>query len=419
MYVDGGFSYGTEADILPGQMAYWAGNGGTVTAHTYAEGKYNLTYTSAGDWFGVQIFYKLPYAVAGDTYAVSTTITSDAAGDITIDGTVHTLVAGENAVNFNVNQGAGATIDMQLGVIAGTKLGGTAFSFTAPVIYDTTAGAKYNEVKFVNDATTVKDIQVKDGKFVVAPADPTPATGYLFAGWYNGAVEFNATAAVSASATYAARFIAEADATKYIVTFMNGTTTLGTAKVIEGKKVSVPSFDYGFGKAAWKWYKEAAFTTEWNLDSDVVNADTTLYVKLRVATPANWINAQDAGFKLPASAITIGDNGEAVVKFNGWGADPYYVQINFLNIPVGTAGTNYRISFTYKINAEGGDAQIYDTASKGTVSLPMATAWSTLTMDFAGGALAAENKLTFELGKLALNTAVDFELSDVALSAVA
>ena len=40
-------------------------------------------------------------------------------------------------------------------------------------------------------------------------------------------------------------------------------------------------------------------------------------------------------------------------------------------------------------------------------------------MDFAGGVLAASNKLTFELGHIALNTAVDFELSDVTLSTIA
>jgi hypothetical protein len=419
MYVDGAFGFGTESEILPGQMVYWAGNGGTVTSHTYAEGKYTLAYSSTGDWYGVQVFYKLPYAVAGDTYDVAMTVNSDVAGDITIGGTVHSLVAGANALHFGVTQGAGATIGIQLGTVAGSKLGGAAFSFTAPVINDTTAGASYHEVKFVNDTATLKDIQVKAGKLVTAPVDPTPATGYVFLGWFNGTTEFNASSAVTAATTYTAKFIAEADAVRYTVTFMNGATSLGTVQVIKGRKITLPNLDYGFGKTAWKWYKEAALTNEWALDSDVVTADITLYVKLRVATPANWINAADAGFKLPDSAITIGDNGEAIVKFNGWGADPYYVQINFNGIPVGITNTNYRISFTYKVNAEGGDAQIYDTASKGTVTLPTATSWNTLSMDFAGGVLAASNKLTFELGHIALNTAVDFELSDVTLSTIA
>jgi hypothetical protein len=321
-YADDTFVFAGESAEGTGRFVYWAGNGGTVSSATKANGKYTLAYKAAEQWYGVQIFYKLPYAESGDTYKVNWAMTSDVAGNITINSTVYALIAGDNNLTFTVSQAASSTLSVQLGVNTGNSvLGGASLSFALPTIYDTTAGATYNEVKFVNDTTTVKDIQVKNGKTVAAPEDPTPATGYIFDGWYNGTAEFNAKTAVTTAATYTAKFLAEADATKYTVTFMNGTTSMETVSIIKGKKVTVPAtLSYPFGNTAMAWYKEAALTNVWDLDTDVVTADVSLYAKLKVTPSGTFMNTGDTAYKIPDADMTTNADGSLKVSgFAGWG----------------------------------------------------------------------------------------------------
>lgn len=430
-YADDNFALVSQDDLVAGELSYWAGNdfglGGTVSAHSKTNGTYSMTFTNGtANWWGIQVFYKLPFADAGDTYHVSMTFTSTVAGKVTFCGDAKDLVVGDNVFSKDLTQGGGksALVTFQLGADgAAATAWPTAgdISFKLPVVNDTTAGHVYHEVKFMNGETTLKDIQVKEGKKVAAPADPTPATGYVFDGWYDGTTEFDAAAAVSAAATYTAKFIAESEAAKYTVTFMNGTATLGTTQVLKGKKVVVPTLDFGFGKGLLAWYKEATLATAWNLDSDVVTADVTLYAKTRVATPNTWTN--DAAVNL-LDNVTVGTAGECVLSYHGWGATAYFVQLNFGPIPVGVANTNYKISITYKINIEGADVKISDDGHNyavigDAVTMTSTTDYVTKDFPFAGGVLSDTAKLTFELGAIAVNADYVLSIQDVTLSTVA
>jgi len=416
-YADDTFAFGGAGEAGTGRFVYWAGDGGSVASASKSAGVYHLNYSSTGQWYGIQAFYKLPYAASGDSYTIKMTLTSNVAGKITINGGAVNVIAGETVYEASFAQGTGNTIEMQLG-IDGTPLAGSTFSFSTPIIYDTTAGAKYHEVKFVNGATTVMDIEVKDGKTVTAPSDPTPADGYFFDGWYNGEAAFSAKDAVTAEATYTAKFLKESEATRYTVTFMGGSTVLGTAQIVKGKTVVVPSLAYPFGYTVETWYSDEGLTTVWNLDTGAVNGDLVLYGKLLVTPTSTYMAASDTGYKIPDINIAHNDDGSLKVSgFAGWAANKWDVQVNF-TVPTGTSGKTYTLSFEYKINGNGADAQIYDNATIGNVvTLTTTTSWTKASIVFAGGVLSSNNKLTFELGAIAGSVTVDFELANLTLVA--
>jgi hypothetical protein len=78
----------------------------------------------------MQIFYENPANEAGKTYKLTCTITSEAAGNIKINGQVIAIVAGENHIeitviedaNNNGNDAADASFALQCGTEAGTVL---------------------------------------------------------------------------------------------------------------------------------------------------------------------------------------------------------------------------------------------------------------------------------------------------------
>ena len=62
-------------------------------------------------------------------------------------------------------------------------------------------------VKFMNGETEVASVEVKDGETVAQADIPVaPVSDYVFYGWFNGEVEFDAAAAVTADVTYVAKF---------------------------------------------------------------------------------------------------------------------------------------------------------------------------------------------------------------------
>lgn len=64
-------------------------------------------------------------------------------------------------------------------------------------------------VKFMNGETEVASVEVKDGETVAQADIPVaPVSDYVFYGWFNGEVEFDAAAAVTADVTYVAKFSA-------------------------------------------------------------------------------------------------------------------------------------------------------------------------------------------------------------------
>lgn len=90
-------------------------------------------------------------------------------------------------------------------------------------------------VKFVDGDSVVKSASVKDGeKLEVSdiPSDPVKS-GCVFEGWFNGEVEFNASAVVSEDVTYAAKW-----ENYFTVRFVNGTQTIKVVNVKNGEKLS-------------------------------------------------------------------------------------------------------------------------------------------------------------------------------------
>ncbi len=417
-YVDDAFEFGGEgdADAKRGRFLYWAGDGGAVTSATKdIDGVYRLAYTTAGAWYGVQLFYKLPYATTGDLYHLTMTFHTDGAGPFRVNTEVFTFVVGDNLVDMDIPQGSGATLSIQLGEPTGGGLfGGHNLSFLAPVINDNTAGALYHKVEFYNGSALVKAIEVKDGNKVLAPSDPTPAEGYVFDGWYAGAVLFDPNGLVTFPVTYLAKFITEAEATKYTVTFKDGTADLGTAQILKGKVVTLPAtVDAPFGYAYLKWFTDVALTAEWHLATDVVTADLTLFGWKAVTPTSTFMNTNATGWRIPASNLANADDGALrVFGFNGWAGEAYVTQVNFEPAPIPEAGKTVTIGFDYKINADGADAQIYDNATLGNkVTLTTATDWVHATISYTD-VPTQSSKLTFELGALPA-VIVEFELTNI------
>jgi hypothetical protein len=400
-------------------MVYWNGDGGAVSAASVSERTFSLTYTSTGNWYGVQIFYKLPYAELNDSYAFDFSFTSDVAGGITVNGAKVTLAAA-TALDYKatIAQGAGDTISIQLGIDGTGVLAGKSFQMTVNSIKDNSATNVYYANNFVNGNEALKTIQVRSGKTVAAPADPTPATGKVFDGWYDGDTKWTADLAIDAAHTWTAKF-GDASSAK-TVTFMNGTSTLGTASVVSGQAVAIPStIAAPFGTAILGWYTDAALSSAYDLTTPVT-ADLTLYAKLGTQHTSVY---STGGFN--ALVVSRGTDGaEVFTNFTGAaGSNVWDNQINFAPIPVGEAGKNYKITFSYRVSAAGGDVKICDIgngyATVGVaVTLSVLADYQTVELPFSGAAFSANTEVTFELGKLA-SSANKLEILDFSLVEVA
>ncbi len=134
---------GTVAD--PGVWHFWndqnwCGSNVTVSsAHYDAEAdKATFTYSGATPacWFGMQLFYKNSANETGKTYKMTCTITSEVAGEVTINKQVVALVAGENTIELTVTEGA-ASFSLQCGnetagtVISANTISVSELTFTA------------------------------------------------------------------------------------------------------------------------------------------------------------------------------------------------------------------------------------------------------------------------------------------------
>lgn len=133
-------SAGVEGDATanPGKFIYWdckaeynLGADVAVSQAEYANGKATFAYTGGSNacWFGFQIFYKNAANQVGKNYKFTCTIESAVAGDITINGTVVSLVEGTNNVEIfyneaanNANNVTAASVSIQCGTSAGTAI---------------------------------------------------------------------------------------------------------------------------------------------------------------------------------------------------------------------------------------------------------------------------------------------------------
>jgi uncharacterized repeat protein (TIGR02543 family) len=149
----------------------------------------------------------------------------------------------------------------------GNKAGGT---FT--VTFNADGGAPAPAAQTVND-----------GGKVTAPAAMTK-NGYTFDAWYKEAAfttQWNfASDTVTANITLYAKWTQNPAGT-FTVTFNadGGTPTPADQAVADGGSVTAPAAMTKNGYTFDAWYKEAAFTTQWNFATDTVTADITLYAK--------------------------------------------------------------------------------------------------------------------------------------------
>lgn len=403
-YSDGTFEFnGTEQ---AGKFVYWAGDGGAVSSATYNSStkKYSLAYTTGWAWYGVQIFYKLPYQEATDLYDIEWVVNSTAAGNITVNGNVTTLAVGDNTISLsNVGPSANRTLNVQLGVDGAGVIGAGTLTFANPVVHDRTSNV-YHHITFANGETVLKGIQVKANRLVSAPADPAAPSGQVFAGWYDGNNKFDATQAVTAAHNYVARFINESEATKYIVTVFDGENTLGSVQVLEGSKVDLSSIEMPFAYEAAGYYKDVGFAEVFDPATEIINNNTDIYVKKQIMVTSSCYN-------MYSDYVTHLANGALQIQLTGWAQEVWKVQLNYV-LPAGTH--NYTINFNYSIDKAGADVQIYDNATKGNLVTLAVGNNQSATINY-NGALSDQNKLTFELGALPAETCT-FVLNSITLT---
>lgn len=415
-WADGTFGFAGQTDCKAGQVVYWAGDGGSVSSSVVEETTYSLAYSSTSNWYGVQIFGALPYATEGDSYRVSLSLTSDVAGDITVNGEVVTLEASTpKEVTYDVS-GTSSYINIQLGTNGGSPLAGATFAMTVNYVYDTTPNDYYG-VTFTSEETTLKDIPVRKGSTVTAPADPSKE-GYVFTGWQDGETKWNSTLTIDKEYNFVAQFTEASQVSNYKVTYVNALTNAEQSEEVVAGNIVKADLDYDFGYAAGKFYSDSALTTEIEIATYTPTADATVYY-VPYLTPSTWINSQDAGWSIASSYYSNDPaTGAWVLKdYNGWSSGTWAVQVNFTPVSqyCNDANKTYTISVDYNITATGGDVQVYDGATYGSVaSLSNASGKQTAAITFDGAvAGTGDNKLTFELGAI---TETTFTLSIYSIS---
>ncbi len=399
-FYDEGIINDGESTGAAGHMIYWFGEGAAVSNIERAEGtnEYSMTYTAGGQWWATQLFYKGLYQEAGDSYVVSLDLTSSVAGNITVAGQVLTMAANTTQTFIYDVKDTATLISIQLGENGKSVLGSGTFKMKVNGIYDTTADAKYHGVEFKVDGKVIKNLPVKDGKTVAAPADPTPDEGKIFDGWYNGETKWTETTTIIENTTFEAKF---SDAnTAHTVTLYNGSTVLGTVSVSNNNTVVLPdNIVYPFGYSAGKWYIDEGLTQEYDFTT-AVTADLNLYARLYI-TPTATFDGYNGWNPINSSALTNEEDGSLTLNYAAGLTVNYQLQVNF-TLPIGEAGKSYKVTAVSKISATGGDVQIYDTATIGELHQlgVNGTDYETTELIYQGGTLSAANKLTFELGAI-------------------
>ena len=414
---------GTEAQAgaNAGKWLYWAGDGGVMNSFTYnaATEQYTVDYSVGWAWYGVQLFYSLPYAQNGDVYKLRWNVESTVAGKITISGHQITLVEGQNFISIDLNQGNGSTISLQMGIDGQGIADNGVFKFSNPRIYDANTANVYRHVSFYQGNELLKDIYVKNGNTVSAP-DVTAPEGQLFAGFFDGETKYDSALVPNKDYTFVARFEIKTAENSREVTIMLGDEVLYRTDVFVGEKLILPSnLNYGFGRVLKNLYTNQACTTLFSLNS-AITEDITLYAKTQIAYEATYAHDGGLGYKIPNEWIINNADGSVTLKFNGWGSsEKWHIQANFdKSLIVGNVGERYRISFTYSINKAGADVQIYySNTGIDTHDLEVGDN-KTSAVTYDGGILTDDAKLTFELGGTPLDQETVFTLHDISIAKI-
>ncbi|MBQ9265781.1 MAG: InlB B-repeat-containing protein [Bacilli bacterium] len=417
------FVFGTEDASKRDKAAwkYWAGDGGNVAQHAYdpASDEYSVTYSVGWAFYGVQFFYTLPYAEAGENYKARWEIETDAAGTITVSGKQIALVVGKNVLDLDLTQGNGATVSVQLGYMDGTThvgMPGGTLKFKGIKIYDVDTTHVYQDVTFKDGSTVLRSIKVRDGKTVEAPEAPAKQN-LVFKNWTDGDVVYSDSLAITKAYNFTANYVEKSDATIKKVTLMLNGNKLTEVEVATGAVLVLPeNLNYGFGKGLAGLYRDAEFTQAFDL-STPINESMTLYCKTWVQFDSTYAHAEGLGWSIPTESLLHDADGGAVIKYHGWGSDGWHVQANFKNPPKGNDGQTVTINFTYSMNVAGGNSQVYDGEQKAQQTLEVGTRKAGV-LSYPGGTLNTDGdyKLTFEFGAIELDLEYEFTLHDISVT---
>ncbi len=149
-------------------------------------------------------------------------------------------------------------------------------------------------VKFMNGETEVASVEVKEGETVAQADIPVaPVSDYVFYGWFNGEVEFDAAAAVTADVTYVAKFSAvkaehigewrgegkdgNANAVAYVLTVTGETVSLkvGAAEAVAATDLAYNDsgeLTFKLGDEAYSfgmWYNYYICNADYSVNVDV------------------------------------------------------------------------------------------------------------------------------------------------------
>jgi len=156
------------------------------------------------------------------------------------------------------------------------------------VIGNTTLYAKWNinqyTVTFNSDSETTPSEQTVDhGNRVTEPA-AMARTGYAFGGWFIDAELTNQWIFANDAVTDNITLYAQWDINRYTVIFNanRGTPAPATQTIDHDGKVTEPAAMTRTGYTFDGWFKEAALTNQWNLTTDTVTTNITLYAKWKI-----------------------------------------------------------------------------------------------------------------------------------------
>lgn len=198
---------------------------------------------------------------------------------------------------------------------------------TDKVTQNITLYAKWAEetvtVSFDTDGgSSVAPVTVAKGGKVTAPANPTK-DGYLFDGWYKDSAKTQAwnfaTDTVSANTTIYAKWLEAVTAAFN----SNGGSPVDSVIVAKGSTITKPADPTRDGFVFDGWFKDEECTQAWNFETDVLNANTTLYAKWAEAMTVSFDS--NGGSAVASVAVRKGskvsapaDPTKTNVTFKGW-----------------------------------------------------------------------------------------------------
>ena len=407
----------TETGVATGQMVLWTEANSTISQNNET---LTINYKKGEHFYSTQLFYREPYfpnAAAGHKYNLSMDINAaNAGGYLDINVVSFPISQGDNHISTTITSSAISTLSIQFGQRTGVGNPNDTYVITNLKITD--SSSTRHAVTFMEEnGTDVHDnaLVLNGQKVWRSIADPVSSNPSLsFVTWKAGEVAVDLNTWVPTGDTVLNPYFAES-VVKHTVTFKLGSTTVNTLEVLDGNTIANPNFGYaqlGFGYLQEGIYTDSAKTSPYNF-ADTVDSDLTLYVKAKLAP---------TGFYNFGGTMTSTETTFVIENASGAAGDLWAAQMNFENVP-NENGYGYTLSFEYRINHEGGKANLYDNAKDPAderKDLTVSEDFQTIQYSWDGDtypALAKYAKLSFELGQASPNGSLKIEIQNFSLVA--